>query len=100
MNHARLCVLFWLTQPCSGSIAGETLARHAQDYPFLTSPAGWERKYMYCSYLRIVPIICRSLRGMVLYTMLKKPATKEHYHHMTDVKHLHPIRTVWWQQDG
>jgi methylthioribose-1-phosphate isomerase len=25
---------------------------------------------------------------------------KEHNHHMTDVKHLHEIRTVWWQQDG
>src|SRR5579872_7472606 len=25
---------------------------------------------------------------------------KEHNHHMTDVKHLHEIRTVWWEQDG
>jgi methylthioribose-1-phosphate isomerase len=25
---------------------------------------------------------------------------KEHNHYMTDVKHLHAIRTVWWQQDG
>src|SRR3984893_12461326 len=32
--------------------------------------------------------------------MLKKPTTKEHNHHMTDVKHLHEIRTVWWQQNG
>lgn len=26
--------------------------------------------------------------------------TKEHNHHMTDVKHLHEIRTVWWEQEG
>ncbi len=25
---------------------------------------------------------------------------KGHNYHMTDVKHLHAIRTVWWQQDG
>jgi hypothetical protein len=27
--------MFWLTRPCNGSIAGEMLARHAQDYLFV-----------------------------------------------------------------
>src|SRR5690242_17032180 len=25
---------------------------------------------------------------------------KEQINHMTDVKHLHELRAVWWQQDG